>query len=120
MPRVADTALSTHKMPQLDALRAFAALSVLFAHFVWYPPRWLTIVPWAAFGVQLFFVLSGFLITGILLDGRKQVEAGATRLWMLRQFYTRRFLRIFPLYYAVILAGRSHRYPVSLGRSDGI
>jgi peptidoglycan/LPS O-acetylase OafA/YrhL len=111
MPRVTDTALSAHKMPQLDALRAFAALSVLFAHFVSYPPRWLTIVPWAACGVLLFFVLSGFLITGILLDSRKQVEAGVSRLWMLRQFYIRRFLRIFPLYYAVILAGRIAQWP---------
>jgi peptidoglycan/LPS O-acetylase OafA/YrhL len=92
-------------MPQLDALRAFAVLSVLFAHFVLRPPAWLAIVPWAACGVQLFFVLSGFLITGILLDGRMQVKAGVSRFWMLRQFYARRFLRIFPLYYAVVLVG---------------
>jgi peptidoglycan/LPS O-acetylase OafA/YrhL len=111
MPPVAETALSAHKMPQLDALRALAAVSVMFAHFVWYPPRWLAIVPWAAWGVQLFFVLSGFLITGILLDGRKQVEAGVSRFWILRQFYIRRFLRIFPLYYAVVLAGRIAQAP---------
>src|SRR5205809_3971623 len=103
MSQVADTPPSAHKMPQLDALRAFAVLSVLFVHFVSRPPYWLAIVPWAACGVQLFFVLSGFLITGILLDSRKQVEAGVSRFWMLRQFYTRRFLRIFPLYYAVVL-----------------
>ena len=83
--------------------RAFAVLSVLFVHFVARPPRWLAIIPWAACGVQLFFVLSGFLITGILLDSRNEVEAGASRFWMLRQFYARRFLRIFPLYYSVIL-----------------
>jgi peptidoglycan/LPS O-acetylase OafA/YrhL len=111
MLRAGDTPLSAHKMPQLDALRAFAALSVLFAHFVWYPPRWLMIIPWAAVGVQLFFVLSGFLITGILLDGRKEVEAGVSRMWMLRQFYIRRFLRIFPLYYAVVVAGRVVQVP---------
>lgn len=92
-------------MPQLDSLRAFAVLAVLSVHFISHPPRWLTAVPWAAFGVELFFVLSGFLITGILLDCRRQVEAGATRFWMLRQFYARRCLRIFPLYYAVILGG---------------
>jgi peptidoglycan/LPS O-acetylase OafA/YrhL len=96
---------SAHKMPQLDALRAFAVLSVLFAHFVARPPGWLARVPWAACGVQLFFVLSGFLITGILLDGRVEVEAGISRFRMLRQFYMRRFLRIIPLYYAVILIG---------------
>jgi len=105
MSRVIDGAPSAHKMPQLDALRAFAVLSVLFVHFVGHPPRWLAIVPWAACGVELFFVLSGFLITGILLDSRNEVEAGASRFWMLRQFYARRFLRIFPLYYLVILVG---------------
>jgi peptidoglycan/LPS O-acetylase OafA/YrhL len=111
MPRVADTALSAHKMPQLDALRALAVLSVLFGHFILVSTRLLAMVPFAALGVQLFFVLSGFLITGILLDGRKQVEAGVSRFWTLRQFYIRRFLRIFPLYYAVLLAGRIAEAP---------
>ena len=111
MPRVSDTTLSAHKMPQLDALRALATLSVLFGHFISVSTRWQAAVPFAALGVQLFFVLSGFLITGILLDGRKQVEAGVSRFWMLRQFYIRRFLRIFPLYYAVVLAGRIAHIP---------
>jgi peptidoglycan/LPS O-acetylase OafA/YrhL len=102
---------SAYKMPQLDALRAFAVLSVLFVHLVSHPPRWLAIVPWAACGVQLFFVLSGFLITGILLDSRNQVEAGVSGFWMLRQFYIRRFLRIIPLYYMVVLVGWFIRLP---------
>ncbi len=54
-------------------------------------------------GVELFFVLSGYLITGILLDARAQAEAmGVSKSSIIKSFYARRFLRIFPLYYLVI------------------
>ena len=92
-------------MPQLDTLRFFAVLGVMVSHF-WIPKG----LPWLFadmdlgwLGVKLFFVLSGFLITGILLDGRQAIET--TRLtpsYFIRQFYIRRFLRIFPIYYLVI------------------
>lgn len=92
------------KMPQLDALRAFAVLGVMYQHFA-PSQKWLQYLPLARLGVQLFFVLSGFLITGILLVARERIACGESRTFELRQFYARRFLRIFPLYYAVVLGG---------------
>ncbi|MCG8667899.1 MAG: acyltransferase [Pseudomonadales bacterium] len=52
-------------------------------------------------GVQLFFVLSGFLITGILLDEKRNL--GITVKGKLAKFYWRRSLRIFPIYYFVLI-----------------
>lgn len=55
-------------------------------------------------GVQLFFVLSGFLITSILIGCRNDiVDQGRTRTGVLKAFYMRRVLRIFPIYYLTIL-----------------
>ncbi len=59
-------------MPQLDGLRAFAVGAVLFHHF--FQPARIGGVDLALLGVWLFFVLSGFLITGILLRSRDQVD----------------------------------------------
>jgi peptidoglycan/LPS O-acetylase OafA/YrhL len=93
-------------MPALDGIRGIAVLLVVYhnagsaqvqatsplmkALFYTHAYGWV--------GVQLFFALSGFLITGILLDAR-----GANRPEALRSFWVRRALRIFPLYYAVVL-----------------
>jgi peptidoglycan/LPS O-acetylase OafA/YrhL len=94
-------------MPELDSIRGIAILSVLFYHgFAWSVAasaftgwqRWAvaTTTPgWL--GVNLFFVLSGFLISGILLDTR-------TKPHYYRGFYVRRALRILPLYYLVLVA----------------
>jgi peptidoglycan/LPS O-acetylase OafA/YrhL len=88
---------------QLDALRAFAVLGVLVYH---YAPATKAIAPFGLYGVRLFFVLSGFLITGILLRG----DTGH-RLRMLRRFYARRFLRIFPAYYLVLFVAAALAVP---------
>jgi peptidoglycan/LPS O-acetylase OafA/YrhL len=89
---------------QLDGLRALAVGAVFVEH--WMPRGWLlhNALPWGSLGVKLFFVLSGFLITGILLDSRRGAgENAANRLYTLRQFWVRRFLRIFPAFYAVAI-----------------
>src|SRR6188474_573227 len=90
---------SKPRMPQLDGLRTLAVTAVAVSH--WTPDFLVGIVPWGT-GVQLFFVLSGFLITGILLRSRP-TDHGVPLSNALRVFYARRFLRIFPLYYGVLV-----------------
>jgi peptidoglycan/LPS O-acetylase OafA/YrhL len=86
-------------MVQLDGLRAMAVLAVIFSHAG--PAAIAHQIGAGALGVRLFFVLSGFLITGILLRARYETAAPGVAL---RAFYARRFLRIFPLYYGVLFA----------------
>jgi peptidoglycan/LPS O-acetylase OafA/YrhL len=92
-------------MPELDVLRGLAIFMVLTFHGLYWSGATssihvinlfirATVVGWL--GVNLFFVLSGFLITGILLDTRDRPS-------YYRQFYLRRALRILPAYLAVIL-----------------
>jgi peptidoglycan/LPS O-acetylase OafA/YrhL len=87
--------------PALDGVRGIAILLVLVHHFTVFDPS-TTFGAWLQFtallgwcGVDLFFVLSGFLITGILIDAR-----GSPRYFS--SFYMRRSLRIFPLYFLVV------------------
>lgn len=75
--------------PALDGLRAIAFLMVFMEHYLEFP--------WGWAGVDVFFVLSGFLITGILFDSLDDP-------YRVRNFYVRRTLRIFPLYYGIMLA----------------
>jgi len=88
-------------MVQLDGLRAIAVCLVMTYHWI----RPAIPVNLGDLGVDLFFVLSGFLITGILLDARPGSGPGMERrsLWgSARSFYIRRFLRIFPIYYGTL------------------
>jgi peptidoglycan/LPS O-acetylase OafA/YrhL len=94
-------------IPILDGIRAYAVLLVCFAHFfqvneinLYKSSKILGVLFFklsqiGLTGVELFFLLSGFLITGILLESKKSSKYFTT-------FYARRFLRIFPLYYAVL------------------
>lgn len=81
---------------QLDSLRAVAVTLVLYAHFL--APSGTSFL--GHLGVRLFFVLSGFLITRLLLDAR-DADAFAPGP-ALRSFYARRVIRIFPPYFAVL------------------
>lgn len=89
-------------MPQLDSLRTFAVFFVLLEHWL-YQAEWTKVFPLGMTGVTLFFVLSGFLITQILLKSRTTAEnKNENKFHSLRQFYIRRTLRIFPIYYLTI------------------
>jgi peptidoglycan/LPS O-acetylase OafA/YrhL len=89
------------RIPSLDGLRGVAIILVMIHHFTVIQPAtaveiWFgRVARLGMHGVDLFFVLSGFLITGILLDSKGEQR-------FLRNFYMRRTLRIFPLYYAVV------------------
>ena len=96
---------TSSRVLELDGFRAIAVLMVLVHHlFYGWPTPALSRLPgfiraalgrgWL--GVDLFFVLSGFLITGILIDSRESEH-------YFRNFYTRRVLRIVPLYLTCIL-----------------
>lgn len=95
----------SQRVPELDGLRGLAVLMVIYGHYlVPYIHLMQLPVPWPVLrflalsrsGVELFFVLSGFLIGGILLDNRHSSR-------YFRTFYVRRFFRIIPLYLAVCL-----------------
>jgi peptidoglycan/LPS O-acetylase OafA/YrhL len=94
------------KMPELDSLRGVAILLVVFYHgFFWsnnlagltgFVRLFVNLTRFGWLGVNLFFVLSGFLITGILFDSRNKDH-------YYRSFYARRALRILPAFYGALL-----------------
>lgn len=90
-------------IPELDGIRGLAILPVLVYHFVDLVPHpagfqqtlFFRLCRTGWFGVDLFFVLSGYLITSILFHTKQSPN-------FFRSFYGRRFLRIFPMYYAAL------------------
>jgi peptidoglycan/LPS O-acetylase OafA/YrhL len=101
--------LARRHLPALDGLRAVAVGLVILGHagLGWFIPGDL--------GVSIFFVLSGFLITWLLL-----AEHDTTGTISLRGFYLRRTLRIFPAYYTFLMLSYAadwvlgHRWPLPL------
>jgi peptidoglycan/LPS O-acetylase OafA/YrhL len=107
-PRRPRFGLDRARIPELDGIRSIAIWMVLIFHifYGWVAvdhnfspiPRFVMLaVAHGWLGVDLFFVLSGFLITGVLLDSKEKP-------YYFRNFYARRFLRIMPLYFTVIFA----------------
>jgi peptidoglycan/LPS O-acetylase OafA/YrhL len=111
------------RIPELDGLRGLAILLVILCHYVgnpdhsplgFLPNRFLLAFTVGWSGVDLFFVLSGFLIGGILIDARNASN-------YFRAFYMRRVFRILPIYYlwtllfAVTVIAASLLFPGRLG-----
>ena len=90
------TTNSPVRILELDGLRGIAIALVIMRHYIHHPTLLLLGPQWGWVGVNLFFVLSGFLITSILL--RLTDQPGA-----LKVFYARRSLRLFPLYFLALL-----------------
>lgn len=92
-------------LPALDGVRAVAVLLVVWSHFPYVSDSAISMSIWKVgqalrvgyFGVDLFFVLSGFLITRILLS-----ELERTGAICYRNFFVKRILRIFPIYYLCV------------------
>jgi len=92
-------------MPELDSIRGLAIVAVLCYHgFFWQTDvsnfntierSFVFAMSAGRLGVNLFFVLSGFLITGLLIESRDRFD-------YYRRFYIRRALRILPAYYAIL------------------
>ncbi len=116
LPKRDDAGVDAHQIPTLDGMRGLAVLAVLAFHFAWTfpgedPAAAVTTADkvavhlhdflWSGWtGVDLFFVLSGFLITrGLVAPSKKPLGTRMKMFWM------RRVLRIFPLYYAVVIVG---------------
>lgn len=93
------------RIPSLDGLRAISILFVLLGHLSgshgFADVHWLErlLGNYAELGVRVFFVISGFLITSLLIDEEKKTGTVS-----LKQFYFRRTMRIFPAFYAFIAA----------------
>jgi peptidoglycan/LPS O-acetylase OafA/YrhL len=85
---------------QIDGLRALAVIAVIAHHWVPATFRYSFLIHYGAYGVDLFFVISGFLITRILIEEKTN---GKGLIENIRTFYIRRTLRIFPIYYIYLL-----------------
>jgi peptidoglycan/LPS O-acetylase OafA/YrhL len=89
---------------QIDGLRCFAVFGVVIAHYILghVENKFINKIPFGT-GVNLFFVISGYLITAILFNKKNDIENGLSNYKNeIKNFFAKRVLRIFPLYYITI------------------
>src|SRR5690348_3223496 len=102
------------RVPSLDGLRAVSIMMVVYSHAAIscnFPPMPQSI-QWifnGELGVQVFFVISGFIITTLLLKEEKKEGS-----FSIRKFYMRRILRIIPVYYVFIATTAAIVYVLAL------
>lgn len=89
--------LNTKELPSLNGLRAFSIIIVIYRHAIWLQLQQDSFLN-GDFGVTIFFVISGFLITSLLLKEKVIKEAIS-----LKRFFIRRVLRILPLAYLYLI-----------------
>jgi peptidoglycan/LPS O-acetylase OafA/YrhL len=78
---------------EIDSLRAISILLVLVSHW---EPTWFASIDWGMIGVYVFFAISGYLITGILVDQKTKNKIN------IKNFYLNRALRIWPIYFLAL------------------
>ncbi len=90
--------------PSLNGLRAISIILVIFSHLKWTNPGlrsflydYVPLLADGQVGVNIFFIISGFLITSLLIDEEKRSDRVS-----LKKFYMRRIIRIFPAYYFLL------------------
>lgn len=98
LPSISDETVRFEHFPALDGFRAVAILIVMFYHLTFLVPQWDFLAGGGYLGVDIFFVLSGFLITSVLLK-----EQGRFGKISLKNFFVRRFLRLAPALWAFLL-----------------
>ena len=95
---IENTAVKFKHVPALDGLRGIAVLTVMLYHLTYLVPSLSSVVKGGFLGVDIFFVLSGFLITSILI--REYERDGQISL---RNFYLRRFFRLVPAFWTFLI-----------------
>jgi peptidoglycan/LPS O-acetylase OafA/YrhL len=105
------------QLPELDSLRTVAVALVLLTHYL--PGLGWPAIPYAWYGVDIFFTISGFLITSNLILSTEN-RGASSKLSVIKNFMIRRVFRLFPIYYLFLFTFYflKHFFHVDLWRDD--